>query len=34
MKILEAHPQTIPAMDRTGFTVLEWGGTEIPEQEL
>lgn len=34
MKMLEAHPQIIPAMDRTGFTVLEWGGTEIPEQEL
>jgi hypothetical protein len=31
------HTQEIPKMDRTGFTVLEWGGAEInvtDEQEL
>lgn len=34
MTMSEVQQQAIPAMDRSGFTVLEWGGTEIPEQEL
>lgn len=28
------QPQTIPAMRRDGFTVLEWGGAEINESQL
>lgn len=27
-------PQLIPKMDRSGFTVIEWGGAEIPFLEL
>ena len=26
----ELEPQELTAPDRTGFTVVEWGGTEIP----
>jgi hypothetical protein len=27
---VEIEPQQLEAFERTGFTVVEWGGTEIP----
>jgi hypothetical protein len=26
------QPQTFPAFHRSGFTVIEWGGTELTSQ--
>ncbi|HIY21422.1 MAG TPA: hypothetical protein H9841_05935 [Candidatus Flavonifractor merdigallinarum] len=28
-KPVEVEPQTLTAPERTGFTVVEWGGTEV-----
>lgn len=28
------HPQTLPSFQRNGFTVVEWGGTEMPQQPV
>lgn len=28
---VEVEPQTLPAFERTGFTVVEWGGTELTD---
>ena len=28
-EFIEIEPQTLTAPDRNGFTVIEWGGTEI-----
>lgn len=28
--LMEPEPQELPAMDRTGYHVLEWGGSELP----
>ena len=30
-KPVEVEPQELPGFERSGFTVVEWGGTEIAD---
>lgn len=31
---VSVQPQTLPSFQRNGFTVVEWGGTEMPQQPV